>query len=697
MPHHIPAITAIFVNFLLVLAATVRADGPQDNAAQNVRPIPPLGIEIDADERRNLEGYALLLDEAIANLEKRDDARTRSLLPDIQIFAKAANWALKYNEIFHKDDIRRIDTCIETGITRAAQLARGKAPWTDARGLVVRGYVSKIDGSVQPYGLIVPESYTHQTAGRYRLDIWFHGRGETLSEANFIADRMKNVGQFAPPDTIVLHPYGRYCNAFKLAGEVDVLEALADVQKRYRVDEDRISVRGFSMGGAAAWHFAVHYPSRWFAANPGAGFSETPEFLRVFQKEIIEPTPWEKSLLHYYDCTDWARNVANCPTVAYSGELDNQKQAADIMAEALARERMELQHVIGPGTKHSYHPQAAEEVERRMSALAKAGRKSYEWNTNFVTYTLRYNRFRGVTVDALKEHWKHAAMQVRWTTTEFEPGEVRGEDQPVRLLSYGADCDVHTNNVAAFSVDVPAGQLDPHAVVEMTVNGQRFERSPCKSDGSWAGSFYLDDPKLVDGGTWRAGQVKSDGLHKRHGLQGPIDDAFLDSFLFVRPTGKAQHEAVDKWSHAELDRAIREWRRQMRGDARVKDDTAIADADIAAHNLVLWGDPASNAVLKRIADKLPIRWDADKIAVGEQSFPADKHAVAMIFPNPLNPERYVVFNSSFTYREYDYLNNARQVPKLPDWAVIDLTTPAGPRYPGKIVAADFFDESWRLK
>ena len=71
--------------------------------------------------------------------------------------------------------------------------------------------------------------------------------------------------------------------------------------------------------------------------------------------------------------------------------------------------------------------------------------------------------------------------------------------------------------------------------------------------------------------------------------------------------------------------------------------------------------------------------------------------VCVIYPNPLNPEKYVVLNSSFTYREYDYLNNARQVPKLPDWAVIDLTTPPDARWPGKIAAADFFGEKWELK
>ena len=102
--------------------------------------------------------------------------------------------------------------------------------------------------------------------------------------------------------------------------------------------------------------------------------------------------------------------------------------------------------------------------------------------------------------------------------------------------------------------------------------------------------------------------------------------------------------------------------------------------------------------LHRIADKLPIHWERKgnrrrPIA----AFPADNHALIFIYPNPLNPKRYVVLNSGFTYREYDYLNNARQVAKLPDWAVVNLDTPPDTQKPGKIVAADFFDEFWKLK
>ncbi|MGV2338788.1 MAG UNVERIFIED_CONTAM: hypothetical protein LVR18_33815 [Planctomycetaceae bacterium] len=57
----------------------------------------------------------------------------------------------------------------------------------------------------------------------------------------------------------------------------------------------------------------------------------------------------------------------------------------------------------------------------------------------------------------------------------------------------------------------------------------------------------------------------------------------------------------------------------------------------------------------------------------------------------------MVLNSSFTFREFAYLNNARQVPMLPDWAIIDLRTPANAVRPGGIAAADFFDEQWKVK
>ena len=125
-------------------------------------------------------------------------------------------------------------------------------------------------------------------------------------------------------------------------------------------------------------------------------------------------------------------------------------------------------------------------------------------------------------------------------------------------------------------------------------------------------------------------------------------------------------------------------------------DTQIGDAEIAASNLVLWGDPGSNRVLARIAGKLPVQWTKESVTVGSKQWPSSSHAPILIYPNPLNPKKYVVLNSGFTFREYDNLNNARQIPKIPDYAIVDTTTPPDERYPGKIVTAGFFGEKWEL-
>jgi predicted peptidase len=129
----------------------------------------------------------------------------------------------------------------------------------------------RIDDSVQPYGLVIPESWHPRRNKPTRLDIWFHGRGEKLTELAFLNQRIHSPGQFTPDDTIVLHLYGRYCNANKFAGEIDLFEALEHVKQDYQIDDNRIVVRGFSMGGAACWQFATHYAGLWAAAAPGAG------------------------------------------------------------------------------------------------------------------------------------------------------------------------------------------------------------------------------------------------------------------------------------------------------------------------------------------------------------------------------------------------------------------------------------------
>lgn len=632
-----------------------------------VAPVPPPGIAVTAADRATLASGLSRLGSSI------DALKGNPLLPDVLIYHKAVRFALEGNEFFKPEEVERAKELLKTGQERADALARGTAPWAAATGLVVRGYISKIDGSAQPYGLVVPPTWFLASAHRFRLDAWFHGRNETLSEVNFIWDSQKNAGEFTPKDTIVLRLYGRYCNANKFAGEVDLFEAIDAVKRQYSIDERRIVVRGFSMGGAAAWQFATHYAGLWAAAAPGAGFAETREFVPAYHKQEIHPTWYEEKLWHLTDATDYALNLYQCPTVAYNGDLDPQKQAADIMERYLAQEGMHLTRVTGLKTGHKYTPEAKVEINRIVDAAADRGMDPYPRKVHFTTWTLAYNRMKWITLDGLEKHWERARVDAAIP-----------DDHSLKA---------RTSNVTQISFDMGSGgaPFDELQRVTVSLDGQNFLLPGPLTDRSWSAHFR----KSL--GKWTVIEGDDGTVRKRHGLQGPIDDAFLDSFIMVRPTGTPMQPDIAQWAAGEQAHAIREWRRQFRGEAQVRDDTAVTAADIANSNLVLWGDPQSNQVLARIVKLLPIGWTRDAVTVGKRTFPASTHALLMIYPNPLNPKKYVVLNSGVTFREFDYQSNARQVAKLPDYAVVGISTPADENAPGKIVEAGFFDEQWQLR
>jgi hypothetical protein len=80
------------------------------------------------------------------------------------------------------------------------------------------------------------------------------------------------------------------------------------------------------------------------------------------------------------------------------------------------------------------------------------------------------------------------------------------------------------------------------------------------------------------------------------------------------------------------------------------------------------------------------------VTVGKQKYGPD-HIPVLVYPSPFNRFRYVVLNSGHTFTKRDLLaSNAYLTPKLPDWAILKL---AGEK--AEVVAADYFDEMWKLR
>src|SRR5262249_25791166 len=153
----------------------------------NVRRVPPLGIPLTDAELAELQSATEDLGREIEALREtlKSKPALAALLPDVQIYHNAVRYALTFEEFYDRREVGVARSLLKQGMERAHQLRDGKAPWATATGLVVRGYVSRIDGSVQPYGLVVPASFHPDNPYQHRLDAWFHGRGEKLTELSF--------------------------------------------------------------------------------------------------------------------------------------------------------------------------------------------------------------------------------------------------------------------------------------------------------------------------------------------------------------------------------------------------------------------------------------------------------------------------------------------------------------------------------
>ncbi len=592
---------------------------------------------------------------------------TKQQTADIAVCLKAVDWALRHNEFPRKDYGRQADRVLDIAGERIRKAAGGQ-PEPAQPGAAVQGYKSEVDQSWQPYCVTLPQAYDPESTRSWPLYVRLHGRSNDMNEVNFF-HRYHGKAPAADQDWIQLDVYGRGNNAYRWAGEVDVFEALRDVKRRYRIDEDRITLHGFSMGGAGAWHLGVHYPHLWASVGAGAGFVD----FYKYQKQNTQLPPWQHATLGIYDAIDYALNTSDVPVCTYGGEKDAQLLAGKSMTEAAARLGISVRLLIGPGMGHKFDPKSQREFMAFLHEHSKQGRPRFgqRKQIRFTTRTLKYNQCDWLTIEEMQQ--PYAPTTVEAVINDDGVAVVTTANVAVLRLARGI-----TSRARLDGIDLPlesaADGLLPDVYYEKGLNGQ------------WTVLDYATSKRFPDNSL----------RHKRHDLQGPIDDAFTQPFVCVRGTGTPWSPAADAYATWSLQRFEREWDKWMRGQLPVTTDDRLSDAQIAAANLILFGDPGSNAVIARIAPDLPVTWTADALRVGEQTYPTSDHTIALIFPNPLNPRRYVVINSGHTFHERDFrASNSWLFPRLGDGAVLKFqATESG--YSEKPATAWIFDQRWKL-
>jgi hypothetical protein len=648
--------------------ATLVAQDKKDDKKKQPKADPKTFIP-DAETLKAIKDKTDELRKSVAALKaKKAKKLADDVLIEVEIYLKAAENIVRFEEWLHKDSIKWAQQTLDLGLARAKQAEGGKAVWRDAPGKwVLRAYRSSIDGSIQPYAVLLPHDYGKDPKKKWRLDIVLHGRDGALTESKFIATHQGN----APKDLgyIQLEPYGRGNNAYRWAGEADVFEAqdaFRDVRGGIplapgpddppvmdRIDPNRVVLRGFSMGGAGTWHIGLHHPSKFCVIGPGAGFTTTRGYVGNLPKELPD---YVEKCLHIYDAVDYAENVFNVPVVAYSGEKDAQKKAADNIENALKnfKEPHKFTHLVAPGLEHQMPKEWQDKAEAEYRKYADKGREEYPERVRLVTYTPKYGNGGWTAILALEETYKRAVLDAKVTEKALE---------------------IQTENVSAFLTVVPPDKSITHngKVFKLTAGAAVFD----KTGDKWTVTRLQD-------WTPRAGAPRKVG-----GLQGPIDDAFTSSFAVVVPKG-------DGYPAAALKQFAAVWDKHFRGTLPTT-DAKKAEA-LKDKNLVLFGDPESNPLIAKVLPKLPITWTKDELVVNGVKYDPKTHVPVLIYPNPLTENRdYVVINSGHTFKEADLKGtNALLYPRLGDWAVIKPTPTDKDPAAYEVVAAGLFDENWQF-
>ncbi|MGC1276166.1 MAG: prolyl oligopeptidase family serine peptidase, partial [Planctomycetaceae bacterium] len=484
--------------------------------------------DIPDAERTKLEARTKALQDQLAPLLV--SGKSLESLADVAVCAKAAEWIRRHDE-FHKPDyVAKTSQVLDLGEARAKAMQGGKADWATQPGGVALGYVSRVDGSVQPYALTLPDGYDAGDSKRWPLYVVLHGRNGTMTEATFIAgfEGKKPTSR----DYVQLDVYGRGNNAFRWAGETDVFEAIADVRKRVRIDDRRIVLWGFSMGGAGAWHLGLHHPDQWVAAGAGAGFVD----LYGYTNRKDKLPPHQDATLSIYDSVNYAMNAANVPFVTYGGDQDKQLLASTTMLEAADPLGVEIEFILGKNIGHDFTPEAEKAFQAFLAEHAEAGRPlpSARKNIRFTTPTTKYNRCGWVTIEELAEQYDAAVVEAA-------------------IADDGATAVVTTENVAALRLSRDVAEI-------AEIDGDRLALRDA-GDGLLPDAYYLrsgDGWRLLNYDESREFASNPD-LRKRHGLQGPIDDAFTSSFVVVKgdkAPWSASHRKYADWSLARFEK---EW------------------------------------------------------------------------------------------------------------------------------------------
>lgn len=360
-------------------------------------------------------------------------------------------------------------------------------------GPQVLTFHSDADDTEQPYGLYIPKNY--DPSKKYPLVIMLHGAGSNhrlalrrvFGKSNANGETDVEASRYFPEwkdvEYIVASPLARGTMGYQGIAEKDVYDVLADVKKRFNIDENRTYLTGLSMGGGGTLYIGLTRPDIWAALAP------------------VCPAPPTG--------TDaYAPNALNIPMHFFHGDQD---QAVNVnVSRDWVKKLKEL------GTNVSYQEYPGVNHDSWVNAYRDGfiftwfdqfKRNPYPDRVRFSSSRYKYNQAYWVTIEQFTSGTT-ASIDAHFTA----PNELTITTQALEAFT------LSLQNHPKFVSGQPL-----HVIIN---GGKKQKISPSNSLSM-----------SLAAGKWIVGSIQKNANTKQKGTEGPLSEAFSSRHIYVYGTG----------------------------------------------------------------------------------------------------------------------------------------------------------------
>ncbi len=533
----------------------------------------------------------------------------------------------------------------------------GKKGSVHAEGFVRLTYIDPVDNTPQFCRAYLPLNYDPKQ--KWPLVVMLHGyNGANPVYVNWwsIDQRHNDVVDKYP--IIYIEPHGRGNTSYLGIGDQDILKCIELAKQKFNVDNDRVYLKGESMGGNGTWNVGTRHPELFAAIAPvyggfdyHVGLSE--EGIAKLSGRALFNTEASSSLSH-------ADALLTTPVFVTHGDIDKSMDVNNsrYIVKTLQRWGYDIRYHEYPGFGH----------------------EGIEYYDQLIPWFLEHKR----NTDPPKVRVRSADLKyasAHWV-------KVTQIDNPKSFVTAEAEVLINntirlsTEHVLGIELSPPAKLIDPKKPVNVIWNVNDIRNTKVIN-----GKITLGDKSYNPA-----------PVHKTPQLAGTISDLTKTSFAIVIGT-IARDSLMTRAINAKAQQFIDYWKNWQKYEPRSMKDVDVTEADMRKYSLYLLGGPAENKVSQRIFERIPFFISDSTITIDGRLFKARDAVLNAIYPNPYNNERYVDIVAATSGAGFCFFDPSNEAISNFDYYIIDGKVPVysiGATEEKIHVATGFFDCNWKI-